>query len=76
MAEEKELCSVCEGNGVVKIPGGVSVCSRCHGDCWEPDPSVADLKTQLAASQERERILTDALEMLLMRLLSHNHRGS
>jgi hypothetical protein len=33
---ERELCRRCEGNGVVKIPGGVSVCPRCHQDCYEP----------------------------------------
>ena len=38
MAEDslRELCSVCGGNGVVKIPGGISVCPRCDGECWEP----------------------------------------
>jgi hypothetical protein len=33
---ERELCRRCEGNGVIKIPGGVSVCPRCHQDCYEP----------------------------------------
>ncbi len=32
----KELCRMCEGNGSIKIPGGVSVCRRCGGDCYEP----------------------------------------
>lgn len=32
---QRELCRECDGNGVVKIPGGVSVCPRCKGDCWE-----------------------------------------
>jgi hypothetical protein len=33
---ERELCRLCEGNGSIKIPGGVSVCRRCGGDCYEP----------------------------------------
>lgn len=33
-----QLCSVCEGNGVVKIPGGVSTCDHCDGKCYEPAP--------------------------------------
>jgi hypothetical protein len=36
-----ELCRVCEGNGVVKIPGGTSVCDHCSGMGYEP-PSSAD----------------------------------
>lgn len=35
-AEEQELCRLCEGNGVIKIPGGVSVCPRCRQTCYEP----------------------------------------
>jgi hypothetical protein len=31
-----ELCRQCEGNGVVKIPGGISVCPRCEGRSYEP----------------------------------------
>lgn len=37
MLDTRELCRLCEGNGSVKIPGGVSVCRRCGGDCYEPD---------------------------------------
>lgn len=33
----RELCRLCGGNGSKKIPGGVSVCRRCGGDCYEPD---------------------------------------
>jgi hypothetical protein len=33
----RALCRLCEGNGSLKIPGGVSVCRRCGGDCYEPD---------------------------------------
>ena len=33
---EHELCRVCEGNGVFKIPGGISMCPRCRGTCYEP----------------------------------------
>lgn len=36
---ERELCKVCGGNGVVKIPGGISTCDRCKGDCWDPSPA-------------------------------------
>ena len=31
------LCTICGGNGVVKIPGGVSQCPRCEGRCYEPE---------------------------------------
>lgn len=31
----RELCSACGGNGVVKIPGGISICNRCDGDCYK-----------------------------------------
>ncbi len=31
------LCQKCGGNGVVKIPGGISQCPRCDGRCYEPD---------------------------------------
>lgn len=34
---DRELCRLCEGNGSLKIPGGVSICRRCGGDCYEPD---------------------------------------
>lgn len=34
---ERALCRLCEGNGVRKIPGGISTCRRCGGDCYEPD---------------------------------------
>jgi len=33
---ERELCRECGGNGVVKIPGGISVCPRCAQSCYEP----------------------------------------
>lgn len=33
-AADRPLCATCGGNGVVKIPGGVSVCPGCHGECW------------------------------------------
>ncbi len=36
---ERALCSECHGNGSVRIPGGVSVCPRCDGRCWE-DPAL------------------------------------
>lgn len=28
------LCPTCGGNGVLKIPGGVSECPQCQGRCW------------------------------------------
>lgn len=31
---ERALCTVCHGNGVLKIPGGLSVCGGCRGDGW------------------------------------------
>ena len=37
----KELCALCNGNGVLTIPGGVSICDRCEGDCWEPENRAA-----------------------------------
>lgn len=30
----RELCKHCNGNGVVKINHGVSVCPQCKGYCW------------------------------------------
>jgi hypothetical protein len=53
---ERRLCAACGGNGVVKIPGGVSVCDRCHGDCWEPPAAVRENKQLRAAL---ERLLTE-----------------
>jgi hypothetical protein len=44
-----KLCTVCEGNGVVKIPGGVSQCDHCHGTCYESPPQRPDGMSQLAA---------------------------
>ena len=35
------LCMRCGGNGVVKIPGGVSTCDHCEGRCYEPEQSPA-----------------------------------
>ena len=32
---ECPLCSECGGNGVVNIPGGISVCPSCNGECYE-----------------------------------------
>lgn len=40
-SREHELCRVCEGNGVLKIPGGISTCPRCRGTCYEPPMEVA-----------------------------------
>lgn len=34
---DRALCRKCCGNGVVKIPGGVSMCPRCDGRCYESD---------------------------------------
>ena len=36
------LCRLCEGNGVLKIPGGVSVCPRCRQTCYEPPDAVRE----------------------------------
>ncbi len=39
--KERELCTNCGGNGVLKIPGGVSQCDRCNGEGWDPgEPSI------------------------------------
>lgn len=32
------LCTKCGGNGVIKIPGGMSECPHCEGRCYEPAP--------------------------------------
>lgn len=32
---DRELCRECGGNGTVRLVGGISVCPRCQGDCWE-----------------------------------------
>lgn len=34
------LCQQCGGNGVIKIPGGISTCPHCDGRCYEPQPIV------------------------------------
>ena len=36
------LCVQCDGNGVIKIPGGISECPTCKGRCWAPAPSEAE----------------------------------
>ena len=41
MPKERELCRLCQGNGVLKIPNGTCVCTRCDGDCWEPSAVAA-----------------------------------
>lgn len=49
---DERLCSVCAGNSVTHIPGGIQFCPHCHGGGGEPDaPSVAgpvDLLIDLA----------------------------
>lgn len=35
-SEQRQLCARCEGNGVIPIRHGTSVCPVCKGDCWEP----------------------------------------
>lgn len=45
------LCSVCEGNGVVKIPGGTSSCDHCHGFCYEPQDDRNTLRRLVAAAE-------------------------
>jgi hypothetical protein len=50
--QERELCHRCEGNGLISIPGGVSVCPRCRGEYYEPQ--VDSLATVTALEAERD----------------------
>lgn len=43
LKEERELCGVCFGDGSVKIPGGLKVCTVCDGDGWEPPAATRAL---------------------------------
>ena len=52
------LCTRCGGNGVVKIPGGVSTCDRCEGRCYEPESAVGSRGTGL-----RERLEAHVAEL-------------
>jgi hypothetical protein len=47
---ERALCATCHGNGVVKIPGGTSVCPACVGECWQ-----SALLTTAPAAPHEER---------------------
>ena len=47
------LCTKCGGNGVVKIPGGVSTCDRCEGRCYEPESAPADLEAENAKLRQK-----------------------
>ncbi len=52
MTSNRPLCSRCGGNGTIKIPGGVSVCPACDGECYGADPRLADLQRDLDAARE------------------------
>jgi hypothetical protein len=41
-----QLCGACGGNGVIPIPGGVSVCPHCEGTCYEPIPAPEALVSE------------------------------
>jgi hypothetical protein len=49
------LCSQCQGNGVLKIPGGVTVCKRCNGRCWEPSSPPASASSVLVEGEGEEQ---------------------
>lgn len=55
---DRALCATCGGNGVVKIPGGVSVCDDCDGECFARPPylhpKIAARLTQLRDEMRRE----------------------
>ena len=59
---DRELCPTCEGNGVIKIPGGVATCSACDGACWKREPlsssssSAVPLTVEEIAAQLADRI--------------------
>ncbi len=50
--ELQQLCSVCYGNGVIKIHHGVSTCDHCGGSCYEP-PSVRSPEPQHEHDEQR-----------------------
>jgi hypothetical protein len=55
---QRELCAHCGGNGVVKLVGGVSVCPRCRGECYEPGCSrCAAQSSRLRSLEQRLRDL-------------------
>jgi hypothetical protein len=56
----RELCSRCSGNGVVKIHHGVSVCPHCHGECWEPPAAIQSRADALAGKLQ---LVRDALSL-------------
>ncbi len=54
--KERELCTKCGGNGVLKIPGGVSQCDRCHGEGWDPgEPSIPVSQLRALSEQWKQR---------------------
>lgn len=57
MSQRRELCPTCQGDGAVKIPGGLSVCDTCHGDCWAP----------------LDKPRTDRLRALIVRWRANHH---
>lgn len=61
------LCQQCGGNGVIKIPGGVSQCPRCDGRCYDPaEASAPSAGTWTTQHQQDEAVLT-RLEDLVAR---------
>lgn len=57
---DRKLCCVCDGNGVVKVHHGVSVCSHCHGECWEPPTAIL---SRADALSDKLRLVRDALSL-------------
>jgi hypothetical protein len=60
---QRELCAHCGGNGVVKLVGGVSVCPRCRGECYEPGCSRCAAQSSRLRSLEQELVTERRLRM-------------
>ena len=60
-----DLCPGCNGNGVVKVPGGVSVCVQCQGKGWANRLAELDTLRQQVASltEERDRLKAENARM-------------
>ena len=61
---ERVLCQSCGGNGVVKIAGGIMVCGRCNGDCYEPQARGIERRALGQVIAEFRRDAADVFEHL------------
>lgn len=52
------LCCRCNGNGVIKIRGGIAVCPDCHGACVRSKHPVEEqlLEIRKDADQLKKKV--------------------